>query len=332
MGRGLLAATTGAFLSVLALSIPCPALAVSTIPSAPAPPLLLPASIPPDLKALEAKTEALQISSVRASLKVGLSGAKGFSKELAKLFAFSVEGVETVSPPAAALKLVLFGAPLRLRLIGSHVYFFSWALGLHDGGRPWVELGKGPLGKLLGGGKAGRNLKPQPSGGERFRQLLTDLNDGRSLRELGPSTIDGQAVTGFEVEPEASSSGSSGSLGGGVAGGFAASKESDRAVPKPRTPPGTKAVPKPTTLLSVYFAASGMPVRVLVDVRSGTEDSTVTADFPAINFPYTILPPPPSHVITEAQLSRLPSSRRSSRRVRVVGRVTVAGKPPPGQK
>jgi hypothetical protein len=298
-------------LVLCAPAIPAGAASASQPPASP--PLLLPASIPPDLSALEEKTRALQVTSLRMSLRTSFDLAgKGFPKAFAKLLDFSVEGVETVSPPAAAVTVVLFGVPLRLRVVGSHVYLFSWALGRHDGGHPWVQLEKGPFGKLLGGSGNGAKGPVGPSGEERFGALLTYVNEGKNIRELPASILDGQAVTGFEEEPEGSKvpSGASGALGA-----FSASAGHK---PKTKPKPKPKPIPKPKTTLQIYFAASGAPVRVLLTSGVGRSVLSVLADYPAINFPYTIPPPPPGHVISERELRKLFPPRHRSRRVVIV--------------
>jgi hypothetical protein len=294
MGRGRAAVAAGAIMALLAV---VPACAGAAAPAGSAvPPLLLTPAIPPDLQALEARTQALQITSVRLSVKLAINPGKGVPKAFAKLFGFSIEGVETASPPAATVKLVLFGSQVRLRIVGGQVYLFSWDLGLRDGGRPWIALGKGPLGKLFGNRGKSPSAKPQ-TGRERFGQTLTLLNDGRNLHELGPATVDGQPVTGFEVEPESTASGTAGE---GLVGAFSARK---------------KAAPKPKIAMRIYFAESGMPVQIVISTGSAKQGTTVTADFPAINFPYTIPPPPASRVISERQLSKLPPPHRRVRKV-----------------
>jgi hypothetical protein len=254
-----------------------------------------PPTVPAALRDLEARTAALQITSLEFKLTTRIKFGKRVPKGLASLLDFGLEGVETLAPPAAAIKMTLFGTLLRLRIVGSHAYLFNWPLGRRDGGRPWVELGKGALGKLLGGGGATARGGAK-SGATRFTALLALLNDGRNLRALGPSTVDGQAVMGFEAEPQATSN-ARGEVG--ALTGFSAAK--DRA----------KAKPKEKVILSIYFAPSGLPVRVGVLSSEGKVSLSLVADFPAINFTDTIPAPPPDHVITEAKLKkRLPPRRQ----------------------
>jgi hypothetical protein len=267
-------------------------------------PLLLKPAIPPRLAELEAKADALQITSARVALSTSLhleKESKGLRK-LAKLLELGIEGVETTSPPAAAFNAKLFGTQLRLRYVGGHVYLFAWVLGKHDGGRPWVQLEHGAMGRLFG--NVGKQPSPTPvSGATRFGKIFTLVNGGIGLHEVAPATLYGQPVSGFEEEIEQKAAGE-GISSSGVGTGVAAAK-----------PP---APPKPK--LSIYFAASGAPVRVQIASGTSHVGLTVTIDFPAINFPYTITAPPPSHVISEHALAKLAPARSSSQSFRTTTR------------
>lgn len=278
------------------LAGPAPASGAST----PAP-LLLPAPIPPDLQALETRMAALRLSSVRLSMKTSLHGGGGGGvTDIAKLFDFGFSGVETISPDAAAGTFTLFGTTLRLRLVEGRVYLYFYALGRYDGGRPWIRLENGQLGKLLSP-KKGTSTPVGASGAERFGQLIATINEGSDIRELGPATVDGQPVVGFSEQLEPTSKVSLG--GSGPLSGFSASK---RRVPR--------TAPEPHVTLQIYIAASGMPVRLRLRSASGPVSLTEALDFFAINFPYTIPPPPPSHVIGEGALRRLERRRRATHR------------------
>ena len=78
-----------------------------------------------------------------------------------------------------------------------------------------------------------------------------------------------------------------------------------------------KAEPKIKVAMRIYFAESGMPVQIVISSGSAKEGMTVTTDFPAINFPYTIPPPPASRVISERRLMKLFPPHRRHRRVAV---------------
>ena len=311
MGR----ATAVAVVALLALAA-APAQAAGADHTEPAPVLTLKPAIPPELAALEAKADALQVTSVRVSLRTSLrigKVPKGL-REFLRLFELKVEGVETTSPPAAALQVTLLGSHVRMRFAEGHVFLFSWELGLRDGGRPWIELGHGPLGRLFKGvGKA--KVETDPSGAARYGKLFTLVNGGTGIHELAPTALYGQAVTGFQeqIEPQAASAGGE---TGGALGGFSAARRRPAPVPKP--------APKPTATLSIFFAASGAPVRVQIETGTAKAGSTVTADFPAIDFPYTIPAPPPSHVIGEAALRKHVRPRRRTRTVIVRGAARLA--------
>lgn len=250
-------------------------------------PLLLKPVIPPRLAELEAKADALQITSTRVALSTALhlQHESKAVRQFAKLLELKIEGVETTSPAAAAIDATLFGAQLRLRYVEGHTYTFSWALGKRDGGRPWVELGHGLLGRSLG--DVGAKPAPGPvSGAKRFGKIFTLVNDGIGVHEVAGATLYGQPAVGFEEEIEQKAAAEGISTSGST--GITAAKHPAPVVPKPK--------------LTIYFAASGAPVRVQVETATAGAGFGVTIDFPAIDFPYTIPAPPPSHVISEAAL------------------------------
>lgn len=282
-------------------AVPVLLLALACAPAGAAEHPLLPApAIPPALQALEAKADSLQITSERLTLtsSLRLGHVPKVAREFVRLLDIKIEGVETTSPPAAALTATLFGSHVRLRYVEGHEYLFSWDLGRRDGGRPWVELGHGTLGALFGG-VGTKPAETGTSGSERYRKLFTLLNNGTGIHELAPVTLYGQAVTGFEAQVEPKPAG--GSTGpGGPQGAFDTARRPMQA-PKDR--------------LSVYFAASGAIVRAQVETGGGRAGATVTSDVPAIDFPYTIPAPPATHVISE-RLALERFSRHTSSQVR----------------
>ncbi len=290
-------------------------------------PLLLKPAIPPRLAELEAKADALQITSTRVALSTSLhlQHESKAVRQFAKLLELKIEGVETTSPAAAAIEAKFFGTQVRLRYVEGHLYTFSWALGKHDGGRPWVELGHGLLGRSLG--NTGKKPPTGPvSGAARFGKIFTLVNDGIGLHEVPATTLYGQPVTGFEEELEQKAA-SEGISSSGVSTGVAAAERpaplaagvaaAESSVPlatgsTAAKRPSPAQAPKPK--LTIYFAASGAPVRVQIVSGTGKVGVVVTIDFPAIDFPYTIPAPPPSHVISEAALlKRMRHGRNSPR-------------------
>ena len=277
------------------LALACSPARATQQPLLPAPP------IPPELQALETRADALQVSSERMSISTSLQLGhvpKGV-RQFARLLEFKIEGVETSSPPAAALSMTVFGAHVRLRYVGGRTYLFSWEFGRHDGGRPWVELGHGPVGRLFT--SFAKPPATSTSGAQRWGKLFTLVNDGIGIHAIAPTTLYGQPVTGFEEELERKAATEAGPLGS-----ISVAKR-----PKPPAP-----LPRPKSTLTIYFAAGGAPVRVQIHAGGGHIGSTVTADFPAIDFPYTIPAPPASHVIAEAKLlKRFAHVHRSSRTI-----------------
>ena len=182
---------------VVLLALSC-ATAQAATRAEPAPPLLLKPAIPAQLAELEAKADALRITSARVSIStsVRLGRPSKLARELARLLDFEVSGVETSSPPASALTIKLLGAHVRLRFAAGHVYLFVWALARHDGGRPWVRLGRGALGRLFGG-LARKRAEKEVSGAVRYAELFTLLNGGAGIRALAPTTLYGQLGHGL---------------------------------------------------------------------------------------------------------------------------------------
>lgn len=273
----------GAALAVLA---GCLALAAGA--AAASGPLLLPAPIPPDLAALEARAEALQVTSIRETLSERVTFGKGLPEGLAQLLAplfdFGIQDVETLSPPAAALRIDLFGTPIRLRIAAGHTYLLIWPLRRADGGRPWVRLEGGPLGRFFG--PLAKPSHGSGSGAAVWGRFFAMLDQGSPIRELGPATVDGQAVTGFEAQVDRP-----------------VGKATVEAGLLPGSSPAFAAAAAPKLRLLAYLAASGAPVRIVVLSGSAQARLTITDDIPAIDFPYAIPPPPPSHVVPERWLS-----------------------------
>jgi hypothetical protein len=306
---GIAATMRAAFLTIAAF-VPLLVTSGSSRALAAGAPSLLPASVPPELAALEGKLDAIELTSIRLSLSTSVSihghgGGKNAAK-LLSLFDTKAEAVETTEPRAGAIALTLFGTPLRLREVGASTYLYSYATGRHDGGRPWVRIEGGELGKLVG---AGKGAGPPANAGQRFSALLTTINDGNDIRSLGARTLDGQAVVGFQEQPQRSSLTAGGEEGeAGPLGGFVASRGHARAKKKAKK----RKPPTPHTTLEVFFAASGMPVRVALVSAIGDISENAVIEIPSINFPYTIAPPPAAQIIGERALALLRRHRRGT--------------------
>jgi hypothetical protein len=267
------------------------------------------ASPPPDLQRLEASMLALQVSSERFAASIDLGGssaaalgplgnfAGGRLAHLATLspFASSV-GEASFSPRAASYESSLLGLKSKVRVIGETRYTYEPLLAGADGGRPWIREhddgsdGATGLGGLEDGGEAGGEGQSHPhDAADEYRGLAKLLSTARSIVELGSSTVDAQASTGFRavlappipVHPDA------------------ATKRELRAV-------------RPIAAsVEVFFAESGLPVRTTLRTvfrlqRNGhhfeVADQTDTL---AINVPVQVLAPPAAKTIGEHELDVL---------------------------
>jgi hypothetical protein len=288
---------------VLVAMLLAPATAMAAAPATTAPPVEPgggPAPIPPDLSALTQKMEALTVTSERFSIRtsVTLLGAhipQGLQQFL-NLFASNVSGEAQLSPPAGNFKLTLLGGVLTLRLVQGRTYLYVPALARRDGGRPWVDLGTGGLGSLLG--SHGRKAKPTPAPpptATPFKSLATTLAHPESVIELGGGSVDGQVVTGFRENVDESLLEAQASVGEGATGPASALLASASAhQPDPRS-----------VELETFIAPSGLPVRTRIVVRSKEAASTSLVDIPAIDFPLVVEAPPASQTITASALRKL---------------------------
>ncbi len=269
--------------------------AAASTPAAAAAPRL-----PPDLAALVKKMEGLTVSSERFRVRTAISGAQlpREAQSFLKLFDAQLSGEATISPPAGSFALTFFGHTLRVRVVHEVTYLYEPAIARRDRGRPWVEVGRDALGRML----AGSGDPSLAAGGvaSSFRGLAVVLATGiRGITELGPGIIDGQAITGFRAR-------------------VASSALEEPAVPaKPpsilrkifprhvRARSASGAAAPPSEQLEVFIAASGLPVRMRITAGSEGITTGTLVDMLAIDFPLRVEPPPRDETITEGGLRRL---------------------------
>jgi hypothetical protein len=264
-----------------------------------------PAPLPPALQALEQKTLALQLTSERFSVGETVSGSGapsglfgGFGSSAGRAAAsvplLTASGEVGFAPPRASFRESLFGISIEGRLIGTTLYVREPFVASFDGGRPWVQE-RDRLRETAGAGLGTAGGAPG-SGAQAFGRLLQELNGASGLRELGPSTIAGQATTGF---------------GGTVAvaklGGFGVSTSSLRKLVES------------TATLEAFVAEDGVPVRTSVTLTLRPHDGAhaqliAQTDVLAVNLPVaTVEPPPADRTIGAARLKRLEARFRQTR-------------------
>jgi hypothetical protein len=317
-----------------------PALAAETAP------LQTQATVPPALQTLEQKMEQLQVNSERFSLVFEIEGAG----KLGKLFGaghggtqsipfLTASGEASISPSEAVLNLSFLGIASTMRLIGETEYLFEPALARYDGGRPWIrsdprERKQTGRGQTLALSPASlfevtpkSTHKEQPVGGATgpFARTIELVNHAQNVQEVGPTTVDGQAVTEFTATIDRQA------LAGGVIGGGTrkTSKGSANMSPKPSGKPKPRMGGKPRmrklrvrklrllpTKLELFIAPSGVPVRTnIVTGRHGSA-ATITTDILAINIPVVVQPPPVNATISLAQFRTLLRKREQAVRMR----------------
>jgi hypothetical protein len=311
-------------LAAVALAGSAPALLAPVATAAPQPSALVPQlprpPLPSDLAALLGKMEALRSISERFRLRTGLtsSGAhlpREAESFLRQLFDLDISGEAVNSPPAASFAVTLLGHTLKLRVVHEDVYVYEPAIAKRDGGRPWVNLGRNGLGRLLGG-LGGPGLLPT-AGSSSFKSLASALRGARSVTELGPGTVDGQAITGFRatLPPGALEEPAAPAKPRNILSGI---------LSRVRHAPATTGAPA-SVALEVFIAPSGLPVRTRIAESSEGVTITLLADIFAINFPLTIEPPPRSQTIDLATARKL-SPQRSNRSSNGEGERDAAGK------
>jgi hypothetical protein len=180
-------------------------------------------------------------------------------------------------------------------VVHEDVYLYEPAIAKRDGGRPWVNLGRHGLGGLLSG--LNSPGLPAGSGSGSFKSLVTALRGARSVTELGPGTVDGQAITGFRatLAPSALEEPAKPEKPHNILSGI---------LSRAHRAPATTGAP-PSAALEVFIAPSGLPVRTRISETG--EGVTVTAllDISAINFPLTVKPPPKAQTIDLATARKL---------------------------
>lgn len=288
---------------LLALALTATPARAATVPLRPGEPPL-----PPDLAALAQKMEAVRVISERFRLRTSITASGAHlpreAEAFQKLFDTDLSGEATLSPPAGSFALTLLGHTLRLRVVHETVYVYEPRVAHRDGGRPWVDLGRGGgLDGLFGPGGGG---SPASAVASTFRALASTLRGARSVTELGHGVIDDQSITGFRatVAPAALEEPAVPAKPRSILRNIFAQRAAARS---PRSAPAP-----PSTLLETFIAASGLPVRTRISESSEGLSTGTLLDVFAINFPLRVQPPARGRTVSLAALRRL-TERRSGR-------------------
>jgi hypothetical protein len=252
------------------------------------------ASVAPELRSLEQKTEQLDINSERYSQTIhgtapitsgarrGRRGTRTTQHSKRVSVTITENGEASLSPDEGEL-----AEPRRTRTplvvaIGSSIYDYTPSVAARDGGRPWVRSD-------LAAGSSGGGLFPfhaQPGevdagGTGPYAGLINLLATAvGGVADAGPATVDGQQTTEFTATVQPARL-----IGGRSAKQLGALE---------REPPPER--------LDVFLAESGLPVRVITAMGSGAGAITDTTDILAVNVPVSVMRPPASRTISAAAL------------------------------
>jgi hypothetical protein len=237
------------------------------------------APVPSDLQTLEQKMNSLEVRTARVVGRVVLPESSAPEAGKApKDAVLTVSGEESFSPSAMETTVSVGGQPIgSSRRIGATEYNYEPSLGLLDGGRPWVRLGRREASESFGDDPA---LSMTQSSRMPFKALVSMLNGAGAIQELGPATVDRQPVTEFSATLKPS-----------------------------QLPPSARQLlskRRGTMKLGVFISASGLPVRTVVTVSAVGHSSDATVDILAVEVPFPHLKRPPARLtITQQRLERL---------------------------
>jgi hypothetical protein len=251
------------------------------------------ATAPTELVALEEKMRTLQVTSEQLDLATFIGDPGGPSKGKHKhshtklIPVVTLSGDEQLSPAAGSFTVSgLSKHRTQARVVGGNFYFYDPEIGRHDHGRGWVQLPQASATEGVGLNPAAPNgTNTVGSGTGPFASLINDLSAAETLEEVGPTTVDGQAVTEFtaKIAPARLGLYSATQLG---------------ALEKL----GTN-----TVEMSVFIAPTGLPTRTEVTIAFGGGEAVVRSDILAVNVPVAVQAPPADQTISEARFRKIES-------------------------
>lgn len=245
-----------------------------------------PVALPPALQALEQKMSELRLRSESFSVTLELAGLR-----LTRFF-----GEAGVSPDVAAITVSALGPSRSVRLVNAATYVYEPAIARFDRRRPWIKMSLQAFDHEYSA-QFGAALAQLGVAGaaDPFASSIAEINLGSDVRELGPSVVDGQAVTGFAMT--------------------LLSVTKPPALPTKQEAELNKLLrhlPKETNTLEVFIAADGVPVRTRTLTSLGSLKSVAISEVPAVDFPIDVEPPPAKEIIGLAQLRELQKRRHAA--------------------
>ncbi len=255
--------------------------AVNTLPQPTATP-------PAELVALEEKMRGLQVTSEQLHLATLIGEpSKGKHKQAATKLVplFTLSGDEQLSPAAGSFTVAgLTKHRTQARVVGGNFYFYDPEIRRYDHGRGWVRVSGASAADGLGLNPAAPNGANTLGGGTGpFASLINELSAAETLEEVGPTTVDGQAVTEFTAK-----------IALAKLGLYSATKLGE-----------LQKLGANTVEMSVFIAPTGLPVRTDVTIAFSGGETITRSDVFAVNLPVAVQAPPAKETVSEALFRKI---------------------------
>lgn len=263
--------------------------ATGSPPSSSSPSSVAPAA----LQELMHEMGELRPSTIRVTLSLSLQGkdptAPGGTISVVMRHILAEVGIE---PPTATVTTSgEAGAREKVRLVNGEVYVYVPYVARFDGRRPWIRMSEARYERddaAQVGVALAQHTDPHV---DPYASVIAEIEGSKDFRELGPSTVDGQAVTGFAMTPAPTSSQTPQS-------GMSAKQEAEMQA-------AARRLGKSTSTLEVFIAANGLPVRTRTTITLGPISTLASVDVTATDFPLVVLAPPARETISFRALRKI---------------------------
>jgi len=287
----LLLALSGVLLACVPAS-GCAAQAPAVPPSSGSP---TPSSaMPMALAQLVQEMGELRPSTARLSLTLDLDAQdpKAPGRTVSVLVAGLLAEVGVDPPTATVTTRSEAGLAEKVRLVHGRVYVYLPFLDRLDGRRPWVEMSEARYERDDAAAFGVAFARQTNARVDPFASVIAEIDDSGDFRELGPSDVDGQAVTGFAMTPLPSTPLTPGQSG------LTPKQEAELQA-------AARRLGKSTSTIEVFIAADGLPVRTRTTVTLGPIATVASEEVTATDFPLLVAPPPARQTIGYRALRRI---------------------------
>jgi hypothetical protein len=242
--------------------------------------------MPAALAELVQKMSELRPSTARLALTLDLKAQdpNAPGKTISVLMSGLLAEVGVEPPTAAVTTSSGAGSGEKVRLVHGHVYIYLPFLDRFDGRRPWVEMSEARYERDDAAGVGVAFARQTNARVDPFASVIAEIDDSHDFRELGPSDVHGQAVTGFAMTPLPSTPPTPGQSG------LTAKQEAELQA-------AARRLGKSTSTIEVFIAADGLPVRTRITVTLGPIATVASEEVTATDFPLIVAPPPARQTI-----------------------------------